>query len=228
MSSADPLSDIERVASEGLDHVFSHTVQEPCHDEQERSEEDAGELVDEADGLSVAQTAVLIGFDQRAVVKLIKERKLCGKRIRGTRNWVVELECVQAWLQKLGFGSGKKDLKDEIEAPENHEIALAGQAEDGDHVKTLWYKLEMSGQQLRAASYRIGYLESQVEVFKQQVALLPDLQSSAGRLSEAESECDELKMKLAGAQAELERMRLPWWQRWFTCQPESGASPKSE
>jgi hypothetical protein len=216
MSSADPLIDVERVTSEGLDHVFTHANNEAGGhggtETNERSEEE--HLVDEANGLSVAQTAVLLGFDQQSVVKLIKERKLCAKRAFGTRNWVIDLECVQAWLQKLGFGSKNTDSKGDLEPPENHRIVLPSDIDDDASNRTLWYKLDLSGQQLRAASYRIGYLESQVELYKNQAALLPDLQSEAARTRSAETAAEDLRMQLSLAQAELARFKRPWWKIW--------------
>lgn len=218
MSSVDPMADVERVASDGLDHVFTHNAQEAVAEEPDKNDDDSGDLiVDTADRLTVAQTAVLLGFDQRSVVKLIKERKLCGKKVRATRSWVVELECVQAWLQKLGFGSGKTNAKDVFEGPEDHQVALPDRIEDSDSMRTLWYKLDIAGQQLRAASYRIGYLESQVELYKQQSALLPDLQAEAARASTAEREAEELRNKLSASQEELNSQRRPCWQRWFSC-----------
>ncbi len=219
MSSADPQVDLERVASEGLDHIFTHSAKNKAKDDA-NSDSDAEVLVDQAEGLTVAQTAVLLGFDQRAVVKLIKEHKLCAKKSKQSRSWVVELECVQAWLQKLGFGAGTVKEKgeseaDTIEAPGNHQVALANQFEETDETRTLWYKLEMAGQQLRAASYRIGYLESQVDVYRQQMNLLPDLQAQAARGAAAESDAHGLQKQLDEAQAELEQRRRPWWQRWL-------------
>jgi predicted DNA-binding transcriptional regulator AlpA len=59
---------------------------------------------------------------------------------------------------------------------------------------------------LQAANYRIGYLESQLETHKEQVKLLPDLQSKA-------TEADQLKQRLAKTEEELQTLKRTWWYR---------------
>ncbi len=59
---------------------------------------------------------------------------------------------------------------------------------------------------LQAANYRIGYLESQLETHKEQVKLLPDLQSKA-------TEADQLKQHLAKTEKELQTLKQTWWYR---------------
>ncbi len=61
-------------------------------------------------------------------------------------------------------------------------------------------------QDLQAANYRIGYLESQLDTHKEQVKLLPDLQSKA-------TEADQLKQRLAKTEEELQTLKQTWWYR---------------
>lgn len=213
MSSVDPLADLGRVAPEGLDHLFAHgdTDAGPLEDEQAEEESiDTGSAA--TAGLTLAQTAAILGFDQRSVRRLIKERKICGRRQGADRNWVVDIECVQTWLQKLGLAQG-----DQTAAMDNerHQLAVSSNTDENFSTRTLWHKLDMTGQQLRAATYRIGYLESQVDLYRQQAALLPSCQAEAARTTAAELEVENFKRRLDEAATEIERLRRPWWQRWF-------------
>lgn len=215
MSSIDPLADVERVASEGLDHVFAHGSSDTTSLDEEQPEEEPGDTSKE--GLTLAQTAALLGFDQRSVKRLIKERKICGRRQGQDRQWVVDLECVQTWLQKLGTGQDSGQAGSSAADNESHQLAIASQLDENLSSKTLWHKLDMAGQQLRAATFRIGYLEAQVDLYRQQAALLPGYQADAARANTAEQEAGNLQKQLAEAKLEIEMLRRPWWQRWFSC-----------
>ncbi len=219
MSSIDPLADVERVASEGLDHVFAHGNSDTASlDDEEQPEEELGDSsFSGEEGLTLAQTAALLGFDQRSVKRLIKERKICGRRQGPNRKWVVDLECVQTWLQKLGTGQESGQSGSSAVDNQSHQLAIAAQLDENLSSRTLWHKLDITGQQLRAATYRIGYLESQVDLYRQQAALLPGYQAEAARASTAEQEAENLQKQLAEAKLEIERLRRPWWQRWFAC-----------
>ncbi|GEM_PF-2707451 len=222
MTGAEPLAQSDPVTVQGLDHVFAHET--PPH--REAPDETGGQVgedtVEAADGLTVAQAAVLLGFEQREVKKLIKEGKLCARRLRSTRGWIIDLECAHSWLQKLGFGPVDPGPAHAGAGTGKDEPALPSQLSEDDGVRALWYKFDLAVQQLRAASYRIGYLESQVEQYKDQVKLLPDMQAQAARAAAVEKEADDLRMRLAEARAELERQRRPWWHRWLSRAPEPG------
>jgi hypothetical protein len=222
MKSIDPLVDVERVASEGLDHVFAHGSSAPDLLEEEQGEDDLSDSgAPGVDGLTLAQAATLLGFDQRSVKRLIKERKICGRRQGPNRNWIVDLDCVQTWLQKLGMGPDDQAATTAEVESGSHRLAVAAEIDENISVRTLWLKLDLAGQQLRAATYRVGYLESQVDLYRQQVALLPGYQADAARTTMAEQEVGDLQRQLSEAAAELERLRRPWWQRWFACSAQS-------
>ncbi len=74
-------------------------------------------------------------------------------------------------------------------------------------VENLSSQLKEAADGLQGANYRIGYLESQSEVLKDQIKLLPDLQSKAEKSDVLESEIDELKRKAEKAK-ELEDQLL--------------------
>ena len=59
---------------------------------------------------------------------------------------------------------------------------------------------------LQAATYRIGYLEAQLQNHQEQVKLLPDLQAKA-------SEVAKLREQLAARDAELAQFKTSWWRR---------------
>jgi hypothetical protein len=59
---------------------------------------------------------------------------------------------------------------------------------------------------LQAANYRIGYLESQLETHREQVKLLPDLQSKA-------TEAQLLQHRLTQTETELQALKQTWWYR---------------
>jgi hypothetical protein len=76
-------------------------------------------------------------------------------------------------------------------------------------VQDLQHKLDQANQQLQAAGFRNGYLEAQVESHKEQIKLLPDLQTQA-------LEASQLKERLAATEANLSRIKTNWWYQIWT------------
>ena len=75
--------------------------------------------------------------------------------------------------------------------------------------------LERLTAKLEAANWRNGYLEAQAESCKEQIKLLPDLQTRA-------MEAAQLKEQLATTEAELKHLKASWWYRiWCLFKPPS-------
>jgi hypothetical protein len=97
----------------------------------------------------------------------------------------------------------------------NHSAGVAQPSQSNkllDIVQDLQAKLDRANQQLQAAGFRNGYLEAQSESHKEQMKLLPDLQTQA-------MEASQLKERLAVTEADLKRIKATWWCRiwaWLT------------
>jgi hypothetical protein len=58
--------------------------------------------------------------------------------------------------------------------------------------------------ELQGANYRIGFLEAQLDTHKEQVKLLPDLQTKA-------IEAELMRQRLAETEKELQNLKQSWW-----------------
>jgi hypothetical protein len=150
--------------TEGLDDIFDVRELDASqganlvHLDANRDELDASQ---DANWLSVDDAAERLGISIRAVQKRLKKGTLRGRKEKtptGER-WLIdggELDASQgANIVRLDAN------QDELDA--SHEIA------SDKLVRDLQAKLE-------AASYRIGYLEAQLEAERQQIKLLTDSQ----------------------------------------------------
>lgn len=79
-------------------------------------------------------------------------------------------------------------------------------------VNRLLNLIEKQSTKLETAAGQIGYLKSQLDIYEEQVKLLPDLQMQATKAAMQEAQAQELE-------AELQRIKAHWWYRfwsWFS------------
>lgn len=228
-----PVSPSEPLPEDGLDHIFSETIylnakNENCGtieaqpDDTAHCDRTADEVRQLNEGLSVAQTAVVLGLTERLVLKLIRKREICAQRNKETRSWTIDPECLHTWLQQFGI---KPRLKDVDDVEPIGTAAPAGNTGDKKSARAntdydLWSKLENAESLLRAASYRVGYLEAQLDNQERELASLPDLQAAAAKAQSeaqkaqaAEATVKQLQLEVATLEQQLVDLRRPWWQR---------------
>jgi len=167
MASMKPSPEPDPLAIEGLDHVFEHRFQ------------------DRVQVVTVPQAAEILGADGRAVLKLIQDGRLCAARDKQTRKWLIDLECLEAWVQNLGNDVVLRHTPAQAAKPvkpaqaQNPAAVDADGNRETDQAATLLEKLDTANQHLQAATFRIGYLESQVQGYKEQVNLLLEMHRTA-------------------------------------------------
>lgn len=157
--------------TEGLDDIFDV-------DEQDASQDanlvrlDANCDEQDANWLSVEEAAKHLGLSVRAVQKRLKKGTLSGRKektLNGER-WVIDANELDA---SQGANIVRLDANhDELFANYDEQDAPREVVSD-NLVRELQAKLE-------GASFRIGYLEAQLEAERQQVKLLTDSQHKPG------------------------------------------------
>ncbi len=75
---------------------------------------------------------------------------------------------------------------------------------DTPHTASALIDLRVLLKELQGANYRIGFLEAQLDTHKEQVKLLPDLQTKA-------IEAELMRHRLAEAEKELQNFKQSWW-----------------
>ncbi len=184
MAKSKLLDNVDTTSVEGLDDFFASTV--------EISTVDSGQLDDP--GWSLTEAASTLGVTERTVRRWIKQRQIKAWKVDGPRG--------PEW---------RIDRKSQLDKEDNTGTRLASTvdsiAESAsliELVKELQNKLTDVQEQLRGASYRNGYLESENKSYQNQVRLLPDLEAQASKAKDKEQE-------LAKARMELERLKSSWW-----------------
>lgn len=66
----------------------------------------------------------------------------------------------------------------------------------GTALNTLLGRLESTEEQLQSASFRIGYLQAEIDRYKEEVKLLPDFEAQARRAADIERQNHDLRKQL--------------------------------
>ncbi len=157
----------DTLSLQGLDGVFNSTV--------ETSRADSGQNADQ--GWSLPDAAMAFGVTDRTVRRWIKQQRIAAWKVDGPRG--------PEWRIQPG---SKPDTEDIHAGP-----ILTTVDDQADHtgllqlVRELQDRLDAAQEQLQGASFRNGYLESQVEGLKNElqgqretIKLLTDSQHKPG------------------------------------------------
>lgn len=164
---------------DGLDHVFNAAPNSDVADVSQLPPKKSVEM-------TILQAANALNVSERTVWRWIDSGQL-KSRMKGNKRFV---RVPTAQLQQAMSAD-----KAEPESPNGAVGAV--------------FNLSDVVAQLNGANYRVGYLESQIESYREQLKLLPDLQSKANELS-------VLGAKVEMLEKELAYHRLPWWKRLFS------------
>lgn len=148
---------------------------------------------DQADmSVSVSDAAKLLGITERTVWRRIRQKKLQSRQDHGR---------TLVRIRHTDMSVAHPDTVTDSPVA-NTASELLGLIAD------LSSKLE-------GATYRNGFLEAQLEVAKESMKLLPDLQARAAA-------AEQLQTEIAKLRAELEMQKRTWWQRFCDwCNPSS-------
>jgi len=157
--------------TEGMEDIFEVSEQDaPQGANGVRLVANHDELV--APWLSVEQAAERLGLSARAVQKRLKKGTLSGRKektLNGER-WIIDANELDA---SQGANIVRLDANNHELIPNSNEPDASSAVVSDKLVRELQAKLE-------GASYRIGYLEAQLEAERRQVKLLTDSQHKAG------------------------------------------------
>lgn len=153
--------------------------------------------------LSIADAADLLELDRPSILELITSGRLnATKDAQGRR--VISRASILEWLRSQSAAESRSPnpAPPEVKAAENISVSTPP-------METVAFiaKLQEAQGQLQAATYRIGYLEQEIEACRQQLKLLPDMQAQADRLAQVEKENEELRRSWPKLQAKIGRLK---------------------
>ena len=168
-----------RTDTTGLDPIFDGKVSSDNADTSNRKTVE----------VPISEAAKLLGTSERTIWRRIDRGELKSKS-KGNRRIVR----IQVMTPRA------------INSSDSHMTAgvrhMTG-ADSRDKASAL-VDLQALFRDLQGANYRIGYLESQLEVHKEQIKLLPDLQTKA-------TQAELLQCRLTETEAELQAIKQTWW-----------------
>jgi cell division protein FtsI/penicillin-binding protein 2 len=182
--------------TDGMDEIFD------CEHQTDESVVETGESHD-ASEVSVSEAAKLLGITERSVWRRIRQKKLAHKLVGGKA--IVTIRQSDVSERKADTSEQLDvDVSDvSVEVDRTSEVVRS----TSDYLNLI---AELS-HKLEAANYRNGYLEAQLDNYREQVKLIPDLQGAAIK-AEVQS------VKLAELEAALEGYKSGRWSRfcrWF-------------
>jgi hypothetical protein len=154
--------------------------------------------------IPLSKAAEISGKARRYLLTLVHKGKLEGVKDQSGA-WLVNLDQVQARsrsrvdvIQDQILEVVQDQIQDQILAP-------------GFDAHTLF-------RELQAATFRNGYLESQIATYSEQVKLLPDLQAKANEVDDYKTMLEAKNAQLTELQAQIDQLKRGWWARflpWF-------------
>lgn len=188
--------------TEGLDDLFEtevndlEQVQARSRSRVDQVQDRCLEVVQDLSGMiPLSKAAEISGKARRYLLSLIHKGKLEGVKDKNGA-WLVSLDQVQA------RSSNRVDqvqdqclevVQDQIQAP-------------GFDPQSLF-------RELQAATFRNGYLESQIATYSEQLKLLPDLQKKAIEAEEHKTSIEQKDAQLMALQAQIDKLERGWWAR---------------
>lgn len=183
---------IDAASTEGIDSLFEDANSiETVHELNAIASTTVRELVEYID---VEEAAKRLGISVRAVQKRLKKGSLIGSKLRtgALERWVIDASCLppittflspKSTLIELDANSIELVREPLDDVPEMDANLLTGGREQGANQDAKDYRDELIKDlqhKLEAASYRLGYLEHQLETQTDQIKLLTDRQHKTG------------------------------------------------
>lgn len=213
MSEPAPKAEINPVETDGLEEIFEATVSEECTQGEQR--ESAGLAHGEHDGLTLSEAAERFNVSKHTVRRWIKEGRIEASKITGEHGpeWRVYGDQPDQNIESEAVHTVHSN-SNEAPYPDMRQLA--------DVIMDLTERLEM-------ASGRASWLECEMRYKKEELKLLPDLQSKASHLMELEQqlqkkneETEQLHATLQELESELAKHKRPALSRfWDWCMGRS-------
>lgn len=167
---AEPLRDIEisAVSTEGLDQLFQdQVIQVEPKDFQDEIHLEPNEFqdLDQVELVPLAEAAKKLGVSRRYAQKLASSGRIQATQDHKGR-WLVKMEHGQIHVIQVEL----KEFQGEIHLEQGRFQFQDQVIQDYQRqIKELQQKFDVAQEQLKGASFRNGYLESQVESFKNEL-----------------------------------------------------------
>jgi hypothetical protein len=212
----DDYKTIEPATTEGLEDFFdvevkdldqiqarSRTGVDVIQDRvQARSRGGVDVIQDQIQGASkmipLSKAAEISGKARRYLLTLIHKGKLEGEKDQSGA-WLVSLDQIQARSR-----TGVDVIQDQVLEVVQDQIQPPG------------FDALSLFRELQAATFRNGYLESQVATYSEQVKLLPDLQAKAKEADDYKTMMEAKDAQLMELQAQIDDLKRGWWSKFST------------
>lgn len=209
-NTAKQISNDDPATIDGLDHVF-HQVQDKVQDLDSNIQEQVLDVVldedkSESNLVGLREASQISGKARRYLLSLIHKEKIDGRK-NDKGAWMVPLEQIQE-----RFGSDMNESQEQVqELGLEVQDVIQDQVHDHLNIHSLF-------RELQAATYRNGYLESQLANKEEQLKLLPDLEAKAKNLSTLEEVLQSKDNEIEELKSELTILKESKWKRfkkWF-------------
>lgn len=210
-SNAEQIQPIESTDTDGLEDFFEAEVVPGTPSVGPGSTREA------LPGITVKEAAKQLGLSAKTIKDRLRKGSLKGFKVDGKfgQRWMVApteigtpYQVVPGPTEEVLPGSTWEALPTDP-LPGNTKEGVPGTT--NLNLDRLLEQLEKKDRELQAAVYRNGYLESQLEVARNEVKLLPDLQSKAAQVETQNEELEELRAELAKHKGS----RWHRFMRWF-------------
>lgn len=199
-------------ATDGLDHVFNtiqEVVQDPGMDRQDLVQDlILDSRLEQSNAtpkmVSLKEAAEISGKARRYLLSLIHKGKVDGTK-DDSGAWMVPLDQIHE-----RFGSVLEEVQDVVQDKEVEiQDVLQESIQDvvQEQIQDSGLSIHSLFRELQAATYRNGYLESQLAYKNDQLRLLPDFEAKAKEAETIALELSNLETLLASKDSEIEALK---------------------
>lgn len=193
-ASTEGLEDLFEPEATNLDHVQARSrigmdqIQEVVQDQ----------ILDLSKMISLSKAAEISGKARRYLLTLIHKGKLDG--VKDTNGaWLVNPDQVQARSRSAVDQSQEQYL----------EVVQ-------DLIHPSGFDTHSLFRELQAATFRNGYLESQIATYSEQLKFLPDLQAKAREAEEYKASIETKDAQLRELQTRIDKLERGWWAKFYS------------
>jgi len=158
--------------------------------------------------VSVESAAKLLGLSVKTVKDRLRKGTLNGCKVKDKFG--------EKWLVILG--SEYQVVPEAVEIVPESSPSPSGVVGASVDLQVFFALLDRKDRELQAATFRNGYLESQISDYNNQLKLLPDLQAKASQAKDLMEELAIKQQELLDLRTKVDKLEQSWWIRfssWF-------------
>lgn len=158
------------------------------------------------EAVSVECAAKVLGLSVKTVKDRLRKGTLSGHKVKDKFG--------EKWLVVLG--SEYQVVPEAVEIVPESSPSLVGVVGAPVDLHVFFALLDRKDRELQAATFRNGYLESQISDYSNQLKLLPDLQAKASQAKDLMEELAIKQQELLDLRSKVEKLEQSWWSRFST------------